>query len=193
MCTKTGVVDIEKGINELGNGDLICIASRPNVDKFTFAYNLAINNANNKFSILIFSLDNSKNTIQKRINKTISKEKHTYILDNILSIAGIEQNAKLIKLEKDVGIIIIDYLQLIKSDGTTEEIIKRLKSLAKELNVAIIILSQLSLKIELREDKRPVLSDFKKSSAIIDYADIIMFLYNNKKQNTIENITPKNK
>ena len=191
MCIKTGVVDIEEGINKLRNGDLICIASRPSIEKFTFAYKLAINDTNNQNSILVFSLENSKNEIQKRINKILPKEKNTYIFDNILNIEGIEQNARLIKLQKNMDLIIIDYLQLIKSDGTTKEVIKRLKLLAQELNVPIILLSQLSRKIESREDKRPMLSDFDKSSALIDYADTIMFLYNNEKQNVVEVITAK--
>ena len=180
MCIETEVVDIEKRINKLRNGDLICIASRQNVEKFIFAYKLANNNTNGKNSILIFSLENSKNEVQRRINKIIVKEKETYILDDILSITGIEENARLMKLQKDIGLIIIDYLQLIKTSGTTEEVITRLKLLAKELNVPIIILSQLSRKIESREDKQPILSDFDKSAAIIDYADNIIFLYNKK-------------
>ena len=175
MCIKTKFIDIDKKMTKLKNGDLICIASRPDVEKFTFAYNLAINNTNKQIPILIFSLENSKKEIQKRIDKNISKEKYTYILDNILSIEGIEQNARLIKLQKNIELIIIDYLQLIKNDGTTEEVIKRLKSLTQELNVSIIILSQLSRKIESREDKRPILSDFDKSSTIIDYANTIIF------------------
>lgn len=193
MCIKTKFVDIDKKMIKLKNVDLICIGSRPDVEKFNFAYNLAINNINSKSSILIFSLENSKKEIQKRIDKNISKKKHTYIMDNILSIENIEQNARLMKLQTDIEIIIIDYLQLIKTNGTTEEVIKRLKLLAQELNLSIIILSQLSMEIESRKDKRPVLSDFNKSSTIVDYSNTIIFLYkNNKKQNVVEVITDIN-
>ena len=87
--------------------------------------------------------------------------------------------------------VVINYLQLVKftgSDGAEKELIIRLKKLAQELDIPIIILSQLSRKVEEREDKKPTLVDFGRSSAIIeDYADILIFLYsNNEKQNLVE-------
>ena len=86
--------------------------------------------------------------------------------------------------------VFINYLQLVKcigSDETEKEVIIRLKKLAQELNIPIIILSQLSRKVEEREDKKPTLSDFGKSSAIKNYADVIIFFYsNNKKKNLVE-------
>lgn len=225
MAIKTEFRDIDDRIGGLRNGDLICIASRPTVGKKVFIYNLVTNIAQKEIPILIFNLENCKSQALKEIfdvvfainktedNKIYSEERHaedvrtsilveqnTCILDNSLSIESIEQNAKLMKLQKDIGLIIIDYLQLIKHEGTLEEVIIRLKALAKELNIPIIILSQLSKELESREDKRPILSDFKSSSAIVDYADTILFIYrddfynkDSEKKYVVEVITSKNK
>ena len=225
MCIKTEFIDIDERIDGLKQGELICIASRPTVGKKIFTYNLVTNIAKRQIPILIFSLDNSKKQTLKGIydvifainragdNRVYSEERNaedvntsivvkenTYILDNILSIEIIEQNARLMKLQKNIGLIIIDYLQLIKSDTTIEDTIKRLKALAKELNVPVLILSQLSRELESREDKKPTLTDFKKSSAIVDYADTIMFVYrddyyneDSEKKSVVEVITAKNK
>lgn len=225
MCIKTEFIDIDERIDGFKQGNLICIASRPTVGKKIFAYNLVTNIAKRHIPILIFSLDNNKEQTLKGIydvifainragdNRVYSEEKNvedvktsivvkenTYILDNILSIEIIEQNARLMKLQKNIGLIIIDYLQLIKIDTTIEDTIKRLKALAKELNVPVLILSQLSKELESREDNKPTLTDFKKSSAIVDYADTIMFVYkddyyneDSEKKSVVEVITAKNK
>ena len=183
---------IDNSIGGLVNSDLICIASRPTVGKGTLALNIVSNVVKQQIPTLIFSLDNNKESIKNRImiiesakasdfvevaKNLLSLEQQLYIYDSILNILGIEQMARKLKQQENIGLIIIDYLQLIKSDKTIEDIIKRLKKLAEELNIPIIVLSQLSKELESREDKRPVLSDFKNSSVIVDYADTILFVY----------------
>ena len=98
----------------------------------------------------------------------------------------IRTKCRKLKMEKDIGLVVIDYLQLIagsnrRSGGSREqeisEISRSLKILAKELNVPVIALSQLSRAVEQREDHRPMLSDLRESGAIEQDADIVMFLY----------------
>ena len=103
-----------------------------------------------------------------------------------ISIMEIRTKCRKLKLEKNIGLVVIDYLQLIvgsnrRSGGSREqeisEISRSLKILAKELNVPVIALSQLSRAVEQREDHRPMLSDLRESGAIEQDADIVMFLY----------------
>ena len=102
-----------------------------------------------------------------------------------ISIMEIRAKARKLHIEKDIGLIVIDYLQLIQGSGNRNssreqeisEISRSLKILAKELNVPVIALSQLSRGVEKRDDKRPMLSDLRESGAIEQDADIVMFLY----------------
>ena len=199
---KTGFTELDEKIDGFEKSDLICIASSPIEEKRNLAFNLICNITKQQIPILIFSLENNKDTISERILNTIfainkiddnevySQERHnedmryailaeenTYIYDNILDISGIEQTSQRVKSQKNIGLIIIDYFQLVKCDETFEAVTIRLKLLAKELNVPIIILSQLSNELESREDKRPTLSDFQGSSSIVNYADTILFVY----------------
>ena len=101
-----------------------------------------------------------------------------------ISIAQIAARARRMKREKNIGLIIIDYLQLVEPSRRHEnrvqeitEVTKGLKSLAKELNIPIIALSQLSRGVDARDDKRPVLSDLRESGSIEQDADVVMFVY----------------
>jgi replicative DNA helicase len=101
-----------------------------------------------------------------------------------LSLLEIRSQARRLKAETDIGVIILDYLQLIRSTGEAENrtqeisvISRSLKALAKELNVPVIALSQLSRATEQRTDKRPQLSDLRESGAIEQDADVVMFIY----------------
>lgn len=211
MGIKTGFIDIDNTTGVLA--DLICIASVEGAGKRTLALNIVSNVVKQQIPTLIFSLDNSKELIKNRImniesakaidfvevaRNLLAFEEQLYIYDNILDILDIEQMARKLKLQENIELIIIDYLQLIKCNGTIEDTIKRLKKLAEELNVPIIVLSQLSKEAESREDKRPVLSDFKNSSVIVDYADTILFVYrddfydkNSEKKDIVEVIIAK--
>ena len=101
-----------------------------------------------------------------------------------ISIAQIAARARRLKREKQIGLIVIDYLQLIEPSRRGEnrvqeitEVTKGLKALAKELNVPVLALSQLSRGVDARDDKRPVLSDLRESGSIEQDADVVMFVY----------------
>lgn len=211
---KTGFTEIDEKIGGLTKSDLICIASRPRIDKSNFVLNIVNNIAKQQTKTVIFSLDNSKNqivnsminiecAISNNVLETTSNlillKENVYIHD-ILNITDIEQTSRKLKLQENIELIIIDNLQLIKSEQTLEEVIIRLKTLAQELNVTIIMLSQLSEESESKEDKRPTLVDLENSSEIVNYVDIIMFVYRedyydmaSEKKNIAEIIIAKNK
>lgn len=182
--------------------------------KTAFALNLAANVAiKSNAPVAVFSLEMSKAQLANRVlcseamvdsNKVRTgnldendwmklanaigpiSESKIYIDDTAgISITEIRAKARKLKLEKDIGLIVVDYLQLIqgtgKKGGSREqeisEISRMLKMLAKELDVPVIALSQLSRAVEARPDKRPMLSDLRESGAIEQDADIIIFLY----------------
>lgn len=190
----TGFYELDKRISGLMNSDLICIAARPAMGKTTFALNIVANVTKDKRPTVIFTLDFSKEVILNRIDKIIANDnkplENLNIYDDILSIHKIEDVCRKLKVEDNIGLVVIDYLQLIKTDkqGLTteqqiEDICKRLKKLAEELNIPIVALSQLSKSLEEREDKRPVLGDFKISSSIVKYADTVIFIYRDEYYN----------
>lgn len=195
----------------LNPSDLILIAARPGMGKTSFATNIATNVGKKYLAkkICIFSLEMSKDQIAARIlsseARVTSEQMRTgqireqqwndigqavdvlsrleiYIDDNA-SISIGEMKAKLRRM-KNLGLVVIDYLQLIstgRKDGNRvaeiSEITRSLKIMAKELNVPVIALSQLSRSPEQRPDKRPMLSDLRDSGSIEQDADIVMFLY----------------
>ena len=210
----TGFADLDYKTAGLHESDLILVAARPAMGKSAFALNIATNAAvrANK-SVVIFNLEMSKSQLVNRIlcseamvdsNKVRTgkideedwiklatalgplSEAPIYIDDTPgISIAEIRAKCRKLKLEKDLGLIVIDYLQLIQGSGKKNasreqeisEISRSLKILAKELNVPVIALSQLSRAAEARQDHRPMLSDLRESGAIEQDADIVMFLY----------------
>ena len=194
--------------------ELILIAARPAMGKTAFALNIATNAAlKANVPVAIFSLEMSKEQLVNRIicseamvdsNKVRTgkleepdwlklaesigplSETQIYIDDTPgISITEIRAKCRKLKMEKNIGMVVIDYLQLIqgtnKRGGSREqeisEISRSLKILAKELNVPVIALSQLSRAAEARPDHRPMLSDLRESGAIEQDADIVMFLY----------------
>jgi len=123
-------------------------------------------------------------------------------IDDTPSITSMEVRAKTrrLKMEKDLGLIVIDYLQLMKSpslgdrrDLEIAEISRSLKGLAKELNIPVIALSQLNRMLEQRADKRPLMSDLRESGALEQDADIIKFIYRDEVYNKEENNPNKGK
>ena len=194
--------------------DLILIAARPSMGKSAFALNLATNAAvRANVPVAIFSLEMSKEQMVNRIlcseamvdsNKVRTgkleeddwsklagaigplSEAEIYIDDTPgITVTEIRAKCRKLKLEKNIGMVVIDYLQLIqgtnKRNGSREqeisEISRSLKILAKEIEVPVIALSQLSRAVEQRQDHRPMLSDLRESGAIEQDADIVMFLY----------------
>ena len=211
----TGFIDLDYKTAGLHNSDLILIAARPAMGKSAFALNIATNAAlKAKVPAVIFSLEMSKEQMVNRIlcseamvdsNKVRTgkiddddwikladtmgdlSEAPIYIDDTPgISINEIRAKCRKLKLEKNIGLVVIDYLQLVqgsskRAQGSREqeisEISRSLKILAKEINVPVIALSQLSRAPEQRPDHRPMLSDLRESGAIEQDADIVMFLY----------------
>ena len=210
----TGFIDLDNKTAGLHNSDLIIIAARPAMGKSAFAINIATNAAiKANVPVVIFNLEMSKEQVGNRIlcseamvdsNKirtgqiededwmklatTLGElsEAPIYIDDTPgISIMEIRAKCRKLKIEKNIGLIVIDYLQLIQGTGKKNasreqeisEISRSLKILAKELDVPVIALSQLSRTAEKRDDKRPMLSDLRESGAIEQDADIVMFLY----------------
>ncbi len=210
----TGFIDLDNKTAGLHNSDLIIIAARPAMGKSAFAINLATNAAvKANVPVVIFNLEMSKEQVGNRIlcseamvdsNKirtgqiedddwmklatTLGElsEAPIYIDDTPgISIMEIRAKCRKLKIEKNIGLIVIDYLQLIQGTGKRNasreqeisEISRSLKILAKELDVPVIALSQLSRTAERRDDKRPMLSDLRESGAIEQDADLVIFLY----------------
>ena len=209
----TGFIDLDYMTAGLQPSDLILIAARPSMGKTAFALNIAQYTAiRNNIPTVIFSLEMSNDQLATRIfslETGIDAQKFRtgdlneeewmilaeassnvgasgLIIDDTssISIQNLKSKCRKYKLDHDVGLIIIDYLQLMETGGRVEshqlavaEISRSLKSLARELKVPVIALSQLSRNVEKREDKRPILSDLRDSGAIEQDADVVMFIH----------------
>ena len=210
----TGFADLDFKTSGLHNSDLILIAARPAMGKTAFALNLAQNAAvHSNVPVAVFSLEMSRDQLVNRMlcseamvdsnrMKTGKLEDNDWqkvakalgplseapiFIDDTpgISITEIRAKCRRLKLEHNLGLGIIDYLQLMqgsrsKSENRQQEISeisRSLKILAKEINVPVITLSQLSRAPEARTDHRPILSDLRESGAIEQDADIVMFLY----------------
>ena len=211
----TGFIDLDYRTAGLHGSEFILIAARPAMGKSAFVLNIAANAAlKANVPVAIFSLEMSKEQMVNRMlcseamvdsNKVRTgkleeedwaklaeaigplSEAGIYIDDTPgISITEIRARCRKLKLEKDIGLVIIDYLQLVQGSskralGSREqeiaEISRSLKILAKELDVPVIALSQLSRAVEQRPDHRPMLSDLRESGSIEQDADIVMFLY----------------
>ncbi len=234
----SGFAELDMKTAGFHDSELIILAARPAMGKTALALNIATNVAvRSNTPVLIFSLEMSKEQLVNRIlcseamidsNKLRTgrieendwvkivdvldplSESEIYIDDTAgISITEIRAKARKLKLEKNIGLIVIDYLQLIQGSGSRRigsreqeisEISRSLKILAKELNVPVIALSQLSRAAEQRNDHRPMLSDLRESGSIEQDADIVMFLYRDdyyndesEKKNIAEVIIAKNR
>lgn len=209
----TGFVDLDYKTSGLQPSDFILVAARPSMGKTAFVLNIAQYMAFRKdITAAVFSLEMSKEQLVNRLfsleAKVDSQSIRTGNLKDedwskLIEGAGIIGNSNLIiddtpgisigemrskcrkyKLEHNLGIIIIDYLQLMSGTGRNDsrqqeisDISRSLKSLARELSVPVVALSQLSRAVEKRDDKRPMLSDLRESGAIEQDADVVMFIY----------------
>jgi len=209
----TGFTDLDYRTAGFQPSDLILIAARPSMGKTAFVLNVAehICFRDNRAAV-VFSLEMSKEQLVNRLLSLEAKVDAQAIRtgnmterewDGIVEGAGIIGKSKLIiddtpgisigelrskcrkyKMDHDIQIIIIDYLQLMVGDGRSDsrqqeisEISRSLKALARDLNVPVVALSQLSRAVEKRDDHRPMLSDLRESGAIEQDADVVMFLY----------------
>ena len=210
----TGFSELDYKTAGLHGSELILVAARPAMGKTAFALNIATNAAlRGNAPVAIFSLEMSKDQLVNRIlcseamvdsNKVRTgkleeddwvklagaigplSESEIFIDDTPgISVMEIRTKCRKLKMEKNIGLVVIDYLQLVQGSnkrvGSREqeisEISRSLKILAKELNVPVIALSQLSRAVEQRPDHRPMLSDLRESGAIEQDADIVLFLY----------------
>ena len=207
----------------LQNSDLIILAGRPSMGKTALALNIARNAAiESSIPVAIFSLEMSKEQLslrmlcsEARLDSSrlrggffsmddwrrltdaagVLSESSIYIDDTPnISAMEIRAKARRLKMDKNIGLIVIDYLQLMQGRGTAErrdleisEISRALKALAKELNLPVLALSQLNRMLEQRNDKRPRLSDLRESGALEQDADVVAFIYRDEIYNRDEN------
>ena len=210
---RTDFYELDTLTNGLQKSDLIILAARPSMGKTAFALNIAQNVAiREKVPVAIFSLEMSKEQLVQRMLcsqaevdtqrlKTGNMQSKDwdklasamndfanapiYIDDTSgCTLTDIRAKCRRLKMEqKDLGLVVIDYLQLMESSGREDRmqqisaISRGLKTLARELDIPVIALSQLSRAVESRTDKRPMLSDLRESGAIEQDADIVMFIY----------------
>ncbi|MBR5508482.1 MAG: replicative DNA helicase [Lachnospiraceae bacterium] len=212
---ETGFMDLDYKTSGLQPSDLILIAARPSMGKTAFVLNLAQHMAfKRNLAVAIFSLEMSKEQLVNRMlsleshvdaqkirtgrltdeewmnlvegSANIANSK--LIIDDTpgISLAAMRSKCRKLKMEHDIQIVIIDYLQLMSGSSNSSnasrqqeisDISRGLKALARELNVPVIALSQLSRAVEQRPDHRPMLSDLRESGAIEQDADVVMFLY----------------
>ncbi|WP_090574561.1 replicative DNA helicase [Paenibacillus sp. OV219] len=231
----SGFSDLDKMTSGFQRNDLIIIAARPSVGKTAFALNVAQNvGVRSKETVAIFSLEMSAAQLVQRMICAESNvdagrmrtgylegddwEKLTMAIGSLseaqiyiddtpgITVADIRAKCRRLKKERGLGMILIDYLQLIQGRGKAgenrqqevSEISRTLKQIARELEVPVIALSQLSRGVEQRQDKRPMMSDLRESGSIEQDADIVAFLYRDdyydkesEKKNIIEIIIAK--
>ena len=207
----SGLNDLDSITGGWQNGNLIIIAARPAMGKTAVALHLAKIPALNNIPVAFFSLEMTASELagrlassesyipstlinQKRIglndievmNTSFNKlsDAPFYIDDSsVLSISDLKAKAKKLKYERNIKLIIVDYLQLMRGEGEgsreqeISSISRGLKTIAKDLNIPVIALSQLSRKCEERPDKRPLLSDLRESGSIEQDADIVSFIF----------------
>ena len=209
----TGFYELDEKTSGLHNSDLILLAARPSMGKSSLALNIAHYAAvRAKRPVLIFSLEMAREQLVNRMicadelidsNRVRSgklldedwqkialatgrlMDAPLYIDDtSTITVTEIKAKCRRLKLEKGLGLVVIDYLQLMQGHGRNEnrqqeisEISRSLKLIAREIDVPVLALSQLSRAPETRNEHRPILSDLRESGAIEQDADIVMFLY----------------
>ena len=217
----TGFNDLDYKLSGLQPSDLVLVAARPSMGKTAFVLNIAQYVAFKKEKgVAIFSLEMSKEQLVNRLFSLESQVdsqairtgnlkdsdwekliegagiigKSNLIIDDTpgISVSELRSKCRKYKLEHDIQLVIIDYLQLMTGSvgrhsesrqQEISEISRSLKALARELNVPVVALSQLSRAVEGRPDKRPMLSDLRESGAIEQDADVVMFIYRDEYYN----------
>ena len=209
----TGFYDLDYKTAGLQPSDLVLLAARPSMGKTALALNIAENVAvRQNISTVVFSLEMSKDQLVKRLLSMYSRinsqairtgnltddewvelveaarviGNSNLVIDDTagISVSEVRSKCRKLKLENNLGLVIIDYLQLMTGTKHSEsrqqeisEISRSLKALAREIDAPVLALSQLSRAVEQRPDKRPMLSDLRESGAIEQDADVVMFIY----------------
>jgi replicative DNA helicase len=209
----TGFTDLDRMTTGLQPGDLVVIAGRPSMGKTTLAVNIAENAAvGRKVPAAVFSMEMSAEQLTLRMIASLGRVNQTRLRTGqctdedwsringaiaqlseaplfvdetpALTPTEVRARARRLKRERGLGLVVVDYLQLMQVPGTKEnrateisEISRGLKALAKELQVPVIALSQLNRSVEQRTEKKPVMSDLRESGAIEQDADVIMMIY----------------
>ncbi|MEO0079967.1 MAG: replicative DNA helicase [candidate division WOR-3 bacterium] len=233
---ETGYHELDELTSGLQKGDLIIVAGRPAMGKTAFALNIAVNaSAGHKIPVAIFSLEMSTESLVQRLmcseagismhklrKGMLSWEEHSRLAESLgplfeaplfiddsagLTALDIRARARRLKSEVPLGLVIVDYLQLMEAHGDRRrernrqqeiaEITRALKGMARELGVPVLVVSQLSRAPETRGgDKRPQLSDLRESGAIEQDADVVLLLYRpgyyNQKDPTLRGKTELN-
>lgn len=217
----TGFADLDELTSGLQKSDLIVVAGRPSMGKTTFVMNLAEHSViENKKPVLVFSMEMPADALVMRMIASLGRVNLSNIragklndndFSNIMSVVSMLSDAplyiddtpglspmevrsrarRLAKEHGELGLIVIDYLQLMRVPGfkvdnrTAEisEISRSLKELARELKVPVVALSQLNRSLEQRSDRRPMMSDLRESGAIEQDADLIVFIYRDEVYN----------
>ena len=224
----TGYTDFDQMTAGLQKSDLIILAARPSMGKTALALNMGMRAAiRHDVPVAIFSLEMSMDQLMMRLlgchgRVDLSRLRSGFLNDEdwaklyqaaedlsrapifiddtpALSTMEIRARCRRLKAEKGVGLVIVDYLQLMRSSHKTDsreqeisDISRSLKAIAKELDVPVIALSQLNRKVEERSDKRPMISDLRESGAIEQDADVIAFIYRDAAYNKAEENPNKN-
>lgn len=233
LGTSSGFPDLDKMTGGFYESDFTIVAARPSMGKTSLVLNFALNVARKRpdENVAVFSLEMSGKQVVRRMMSMLSgvsmgalkksrlgDDEYQRLadacevlyslpiyVDDSSDVSPLEMRGKCRRLKQDGGLsmVIVDYLQLMRSSRKTEnrvqeisEIARSLKALAKELNVPVIALSQLNRGVESREDKRPQLSDIRESGSIEAEADLVMFIYResyykSKDAEWVENYDPK--
>ena len=210
---RTGFKELDNMLTGMHGGELILVAARPSMGKTAFVLNIAHHVAyKERIPVAMFSLEMSSKQLVTRLvavdsmvdaksiktgdlkdgdwTKIIESTNNIanspiFIMDNsAITISEMRSKCRKLKQQEDIGLIIIDYLQLMSAAGRVEsrqlfiaEVSRALKSIARELDVPVIALSQLSRAVDSRPDHKPVLADLRESGAIEQDADVVMFIY----------------
>ena len=210
---QTKLVGLDKRLNGLNKQELFIVAGRPGSGKTTFANNIALRSASQGYNTIVFNLEMSKVQIFQKLianvgvidneklkfgnlndaewervgnaqSKLLNMSKNLKIFDSLMHIDKIIAQCNKLHKKGKLDLVIIDYLQLIETNGNknsreqeVSSISRRLKQLSKNLQIPVIVLSQLSRACEQRADKRPILSDLRESGAIEQDADNVLFCY----------------
>lgn len=215
----TGFKDLDDKTSGLQEGDLIIIAGRPSMGKTALAMNFAEHAAiKARLPVVIFSMEMSAEQLMMRMISSLGRidqhvvrtgkltdndwprltsavsllEGTSLFIDDTPALTPMELRARCRRLKREhgLGLVIVDYLQLMQVPGTREnrtteisEISRSLKALGRELNLPLVALSQLNRSLEQRPNKRPIMSDLRESGAIEQDADVILFIYRDEVYN----------